>query len=124
MDWTELDKFRGIDLNDSFILGWCHEGQNVIFELEASIWPESEHYLPPKPNEYTCYRRATLSFKNVFEWTGLLSMESAPKATDATGGFDFGNIESLQVLSNGFSVEGDFGKVNIKGGNLEFEVHT
>lgn len=124
MDWPELDNFRGIDLNDSFVLGWRHEGQSVIFDLEASIWPESEYYLPPKPNEYTCYRRATLSFRNVLECTGLLSMNSAPKSTDAVGEIDFGNIDSLQVVSNGFSIEGDFGTVNIKGDKLEFEVHT
>lgn len=124
MDWTELEKFRGIDLTDSFVLGWRHEGQSVIFDLEASIWPESEHYLSPKPDEYTCYRRATLSFKNVFECTGLLPMSSAPNSTDATGEVDFGNIDSLQILSNGFSLEGDFGAVNIKGDKLEFEVHT
>ncbi len=124
MDWTESEKFRGIDLNDSFVLGWSHEGKSVMFELEASIWPESNHYLPPKPNEYTCYRRATLSFENVSECTGLLSMNSAPKSTDATGEVDFGNIDSLQILSNGFSIEGDFGAVNIIGDKLEFEVHT
>ncbi len=124
MDWTELEKFRGIDLNDSFVLGWRHEGQSVIFELEASIWPESEHYLPPKPDEYTCYRRATLSFKNVFECTGLMPMSLAPKYTDANGEVDFGNIDSLQILRNGFNVEGDFGVVHIKGDKLDFEIHT
>ena len=124
MDWTEFEKFRGIDLNDSFILGWRHEGQNVIFELEASIWSESEHYLPPQPGEYRCYRRATLAFKNIRECIGLPPMGSAPKATDATGEIDFGNIDSLQILNDGFSVEGDFGTANIKGGEFDFEVHT
>lgn len=124
MDWTELEQFRGIDLTDSFILGWRLEGQRVIFELEASIWPESEYYMPPKPGEYTCYRRATLAFKNVIECIGLPSMESAPKSADAAGKIDFGNIDSLQILDDGFSVSGDFGTANIKGGDLGFEIHT
>lgn len=123
MDWTELEQFRGIDLNDSFILGWRLEGQCVIFELEASIWPESEYYIPPKPGEYTCYRRATLAFKNVTECVGLPSMKSAPKSADAAERIDFGNIDSLQALNDAFSVSGDFGTVNIKGGALDFKIH-
>ncbi|WP_396588450.1 hypothetical protein [Bermanella sp. R86510] len=51
-------------------------------------------------------------------------MNSAPKSTDAADEVDFGNIDSLQVLSDGFSVEGDFGTVYIKGDELDFEVHT
>ena len=124
MDWTELEQFRGIDLNDSFILGWRLEGRRIIFELEASLWPESEYYIPPKQGEYTCYRRATLSFKNVIECTGLPSMESAPKSADAAGEIDFGNIDSLQILDGGFSVSGDFGTVSIAGSELTFEIHT
>jgi len=124
MDWTELEQFLGIDLNDSFILSWRLEGRSVHFELEASIWPESEHYMPPKPGEYTCYRRATLAFKNIIECIGLPSMDSAPTSADAAGEIDFGNIDSLQILADGFSVSGDFGAVNIKGGELGFEIHT
>lgn len=124
MYWTELEQFRGIDLNDSFILGWHLEGRSVIFDLEASLWPESEYYMPPKPGEYTCYRRATLAFKNVIGCIGLPSMKSAPKSADAAEEIDFGNIDSLQILEDGFSVSGDFGTVNIKGGELAFEIHT
>lgn len=124
MDWTEVEIFRGIDLNDSFILAWRHENRNVTFELEASIWPASRYYRPAKPGEYTCYRRATLAFENVIECVGLPSMDSAPKSSDAAGETDYGNIDSLLILDDGFSVSGDFGTVNIQGGELGFEVHT
>ncbi|MEQ3723899.1 hypothetical protein [Alcanivorax sp.] len=124
MEWTELKLFQGIDLNDSFVLGWRHEGWNVIFDIEASIWPSSEHYMTPKANEYTCYRRATLAFENISECVGLLPMASAPKSTDEVGEIDFGNIDSLFLLEDGFEVSGDFGNLSIKGGELLFEIHT
>jgi len=63
MDWTQIELFKGIDLNDSFILSWVHEDDQLTFDLEASIWPESKYYTTPKEDEYTCYRKATLSFK-------------------------------------------------------------
>ncbi|WP_417442067.1 hypothetical protein [Idiomarina sp.] len=124
MEWTELKLFQGIDLNDSFVLGWRHEGRDVIFDIEASIWPSSEHYMTPKPNEYTCYRRATLAFENISECVGLLPMASVAKSTDAAGETDFGNIDLLFLLEDGFEVSGDFGNLSIKGGELLFEIHT
>ncbi|MBT2788371.1 MULTISPECIES: hypothetical protein [unclassified Halomonas] len=124
MDWTDLEQFRGIDLHDSFILGWRHLERHVIFELEASIWPESEHYMLPKPGEYTCYRRATLAFQNIIECVGLPPMDSAPKCEDTSGEVDFGNFDSLKILSTGFECSGDFGTIYVKGGELSFEVHT
>ena len=37
MDWRSLDLFEGIDLNDSFVLDWHHNDDQLIFEVEASI---------------------------------------------------------------------------------------
>ncbi|MCG2582543.1 MAG: hypothetical protein KA296_16845 [Marinobacter sp.] len=51
-------------------------------------------------------------------------MDCTPKSTDAAGETDFGNVDSLLVLDDGFNVSEDFGTVNIKGGELSFEVHT
>ena len=48
MDWTQIELFKGIDLNDSFVLNWAHEDSQLCFELEASIWPESDYYFKPK----------------------------------------------------------------------------
>ena len=50
-----MEIFKGIDLNDSFVLSWYQGTNELTFELEASIWPESTYYEKPKPNEHTCY---------------------------------------------------------------------
>ena len=36
MEWTQIEIFKGIDLNDSFVLNWSYESERLFFELEAS----------------------------------------------------------------------------------------
>ena len=122
MNWEEMEIFKGIDLNDSFVLSWRQEPNEVIFELEASIWPASEYYEKPKKDEYTCYKSACLSIKNAKEIKGLKEMNKVKPATDAAGEKDYGNIDALQKSSNGFYIEGEFGHVSIIGGEIHFEI--
>ena len=62
MNWDKMEMFKGIDLNDTFILSWRRNGSELRFDVEASIWPESKYYEAPKPDEYTCYKPAILTF--------------------------------------------------------------
>lgn len=124
MDWRQLEIFKGLDLNDSFVLDWSHESDRLSFELEVSIWPESAYYVEPKAGEYTCYRKATLVFKNVKAVTGLKAKDAVIISTDASGSVDYGNIDSFIVLKDGFELEGDIGCIRVSGGELRFEIHT
>ena len=124
MNWTELEIFKGIDLNDSFVLNWSQEGSRLTIDIEASIWPESKYYSEPKKNEYTCYKKAVLSFIGVESIQGLKPIDAAHSTTDLDGTMDYGNIDSLHSTPNGFEVKGAFGSVKIKGGELVFEVPT
>jgi hypothetical protein len=124
MNWTDMPVFKGIDLNDSFVLSWSRQSGELVIDLEASIWPESPFYTEPKPDEYTCYRKATLRFVGVFEVVGLESMESVRFFTDANGEIDYGNIDSLRGSDSTYHLCGNFGEVEISGGELQFEVHT
>lgn len=124
MDWTELELFSGIDLNDSFVLGWKAEDRRLSFEIELSIWPESSYYEIPKKGEYTCYRKASLVFDQFEKISGLLSMDDAPSSTDASGEIDYGTIDRLVVIGNQYFVEGDFGRVEVQGGDLRLEFNT
>ncbi|PAV26323.1 hypothetical protein CF392_06395 [Tamilnaduibacter salinus] len=124
MDWTEFELFNGIDLNDSFVLGWQAEDQRLSFDLELSIWPASEYYTSAKEGEYTCYRKAVLIFDQIEGYQGLLSIDEAPRSTDASGEIDYGNIDQLFVRGNQYIVEGDFGRVEVQGGDLRLEFNT
>lgn len=118
-----MELFRGVDLNDSFVLGWVQKADVLQFELEASIWPESDYYSRPERDEYTCYRKATLLFKDFQNIIGLKSIDSTPSTIDPDGTRDYGNIDALSQTKGGFHVSGDFGSVNIAGGELYFEIH-
>jgi len=122
MNWNEMDIFKGIDLNDSFILSWHLSANDLVFEIEASIWPESKYYEKPKKDEYTCYKPAVLEFKNIKEIKGLREMSQVTASTDASGEKDYGNIETFKKSNEGFHLEGDFGSVSISGGEMSFEV--
>lgn len=113
--------FRGIDLNDSFVLGWKQEPAQVVFEIEASVWPESQFYRTPKPDEYTCYRKAKLMFQGCSSILGLRSMSDTKSTVDPDGTKDYGNIDSLYQTGAVFRVYGDFGEVEIQGGSLTLE---
>ena len=123
MDWTQLELFKGIDLNDSFILNWALEGDQLTFELEASIWPESSYYSHPKSREHTCYRKAVLSFLDIKNINGLKPIEAVSSTVDPDGSKDYGNIDTLSQTENGYNISGNFGAVKIMGGVLRFEVH-
>jgi hypothetical protein len=124
MDWTELTVFKGIDLNDSFILSWNQTSDKVEINLEASIWPQSAYYIKPKSNEHTCYRRATLTILGAVRVTGLLPMDTVKPTTDPDGTKDYGSIDSLTQSPNGYCIAGEFGLVQISGGKLEFKINT
>lgn len=124
MDWNQIELFKGIDLNDSFVLNWLQEGARLRFDLEASIWPDSLHYSKPENDEYTCYRKATLIYTGVQTIVGLKPVESMPSTAGLDGETDFGNIDTFIQTENGFQLSGDFGSVNIVSGELRFEVHT
>ena len=124
MDWSQMGLFKGIDLNDSFVLSWEQVSDQLSFELEVSVWPESDYYTSPNKGEYTCYRKGRLQFVDVESSSGLKPIESVRPAIDQDGSVDYGNIDSLQKTELGYELSGDFGTVKIVGGELRFEIHT
>lgn len=124
MNWAELEIFEGIDLHDSFVLSWEQVEDVLGFQLDASIWPASSHYATPKPNEYTCYKSARLVFSGFKDISGLKDVADVLPATDANGEVDYGCIDNLEILKNGFRIEGDFGSVAISGGKMSVEIKT
>ena len=119
-----MEEFEGIDLFDCFIESWKVNENEFEFKFDASIWPKSEYYEKPKVNEYTCYKKSTLTFSKFSEITGLKSMSEVTPSIDATGKKDYGNFEYFAKLSHGFEIQGEFGKVLITGGNFVFTVNA
>jgi hypothetical protein len=54
----------------------------------------------------------------------LLPIESVRFAKEPDGSIDYGNIDVVVKLESTYQISGDFGEVEIIGGELRFEVHT
>lgn len=124
MNWTELEEFTSIDMNDSFVLDWLLTETELTFQLEASIWPDSEFYQTPKSNEHTCYKSAELKFSGFSKVTGLKSMSQSHASKDPDGSIDYGNIDTLIKTNIGYELTGNFGNLQIQGGSFVFKVHA
>ena len=125
-NWAEIDELAGVDLEDSWILGWHYdsEQQHLGIELEASLWPGNPHYENPKPDEYTCYKKAVLTFEGVEDLKGLPKQEEVRPNHDPDGSVDFGNIYGFRFGEDGaFSFETDFGEISGKCRSFRFAVN-
>ena len=119
-----LDSMEGIDFQDSFVLDWTLSDAELLFYIEASIWPNSKHYSKPQTTEHTCYKTASIKFVNFESVIGLKDKSDVIISRDANGDIDFGNVDSLLKTRDGFSIVGDFGDVSVIGGEVVFTIHT
>jgi hypothetical protein len=124
MNWTDMDVFRGVDLNDSFVLNWFLTQDLFVIEIEASLWPKSKFYSAPVNDEYTCYKKASILFQKIKSIEGLIPINTVTPTIDADGSNDYGNIDSLILNNAKFHVAGSFGNVVINGGEVTFSVST
>ncbi len=113
---------QGIDLTDSWVLGWKQSDGALEFSVEFSIWPGSSFYQPPKKNEWTCYRRGLLRFEGVTAIDGLKKEESVRSTTDSDGSTDYGNIESFKEGPDRVRLSGDFGEVLVGCSSWKVEI--
>ncbi len=119
-----MDSMDGIDLQDSFILSWTVSENEFSIQLEASIWPSSVHYTKPKPNEYTCYKKAVLTFSDFTYIESVKEQSEITPTTDLDGSLDYGNIDSFSKTESGFFISACFGSVTIKSGKVVLSVCT
>jgi hypothetical protein len=119
-----LNNLKGIDLGDSFVLSWNKSEYELVFELVASIWPDSKHYIIPHVGEYACYKIAELKVTGFKTCSGLLDFKGFKPTIDLDGSEDYGNIDSFIKTEAGFKIEGDFGLVTIAGGEHHFTIHS
>lgn len=113
----------GVDLTDSFVLDWRYKGDSLVFDLEASLWPENIAYETPKPNEYTCYKKARLVFAGVRKISGLKQKEDIVPTKDQDGSVDYGCIDSYHYREPTTHILcGNFGRVELVCTSAIFEV--
>lgn len=123
LNWSDMEIFRSVDLTDSWVLSWRQVDGNLVFEVDASLWPGHPRYAEPPKGDWTCYRSATLTFPRARHVEGLRSMATTQSSTDPDGSVDYGSIDTLCRNEDGsYLLIGDFGEVTIRSDELRFDV--
>lgn len=121
--WSEIDIFRNIDLQDSFVIGWKCSDETFFVDMEASLWPGHPDYEAPMKDEHTCYKKARLLFRKPSNIEGLLSIDQID-ANEVTEGeiLDYDTIESFEIGDGRFRLVGAFGDVTLSADDWAFKV--
>lgn len=110
-DWRELREFRGVDLSESFVLGWTVEGDTILVDLDLLLEPGHAFYEAPRPAEKVCIRPAVLEFPHcdavqVDDRAASTALESVVASLAG------GSIEGFCVFNDGvYEMKGSFGCV-------------
>ena len=121
--WNEVNIFQNVDLHDSFITGWACTDEIFFIDLDASLWPGHEAYDTPKKDEYTCYKKARLIFRNPINIIGLLSQnEVEPNKVTEHEIPDYDTIENFEIGDGKFRLSGEFGDVTLEASAWVFKV--
>ncbi|WP_159072311.1 hypothetical protein [Streptomyces sp. CMB-StM0423] len=111
-DYTSLPGFEQISLEDSYVLDIeVHPGALTI-KLDLLLLPDHPEHRAPLPGERACFRPATITFSpmQAVHWVG----QGAPPATDASGTPDFGSVDSMTRIDDGYQILGDWGEINLQ----------
>jgi hypothetical protein len=123
LNWPDMPEFQHVEITDCFVLSWGETDGDLVFTVEASLWPGHPRYTTPPKTQWTCYRKATLRFPGLKHVEGLLPMPKTQSATDPDGSVDYGTIDSLwREDDDSYRLYGDFGEVTIHSDALEFLV--
>jgi hypothetical protein len=120
--WTEMPEFDGVDLTETYVLGWHLDNEGLHFDLDLALVPGHAAYTPPGLHERTCYRRATLTFPALRAITGLAPQDEVVGAVDASGERDYGNIDRFEEAGGDYSLSGEFGDVHLRSSTLRLEL--
>lgn len=107
-EWVE---FKDVFLEDSFVVDIRESVAEVSFGVELVLCENHPMYRSPKIGEQYCYRKADIVFGNVCNVKWL--ERSNRSFIDANGTMDYGNIDVFKFLSEGYYLEGDWGRVVI-----------
>lgn len=117
MNYSEILSLSNFYLEDSYVLSIDEVARSLIFELEAVLTKNHPQYEEPKNGEQYCYRKVLLRFFSAdsIEWLDRLFIGFI----DSTGDLDYGNIDSFVSDDGAYILSGDWGRVIIRGGEVE-----
>lgn len=108
--WRDLREFRGVDLTESYVLGWTFDRGSLLVDLDVLLLPEHPFYERPRPAEKVCIRAATLEFPHC----GSVRHDEHGPVDNAEGLAELGTgkLANLRVYAEGvYEIEGRFGRI-------------
>lgn len=121
MDYSEDATFRGLRLEDSFLLGLRHFGVSLELEVEFQLTPDHPEWQSPLDGERACYRRGILRLADADRI--VLKPSNLRPARDANGEWDFGNIDAMKCDGDRWSIDAEWGMMEITGGTLNIALN-
>lgn len=111
-NYYDLDIFKYIYLEDSFVLNIKETNKELSFTVVIVLLEEHHLYTLPKTNEQYCYKNGKIIFENLksIKWLHKYDRPSI----DADGTIDYGNIDTFIISQNGYYLSGDWGEVQIR----------
>jgi hypothetical protein len=124
-DWTQLREFDGVDLSESYVLGWVLAEDELVLELDVALTPDHALYTPPRAEERTCWVRGHLHCPGASSVQGLQDQCGIVGATDATGAGDYGSIDELSWADGQAHIVGEFGDITLRSSrpHITFSAH-
>lgn len=109
--YYEWDIFKGIYLEDSFVLAVDESNGQLTFCMDLVLTENHPEYSSPKEDEQYCFKRGQIVFPNLnsVKW---ISKNLHP-FRDADGNYDYGNIDFFELRPGGYHLLGDWGEVII-----------
>jgi hypothetical protein len=120
LPYHALPSLANLYFEDSYVLALQPTDQRVVLTVDAALTSAHPHYHPPRPNEQYCYEHGQLIFPNVTQLQWVPS--TLQPAIDASGKFDYGNIDVFYVEDGRYHLEGDWGVLDIVSDPPSFEL--
>ncbi|WP_454812798.1 hypothetical protein [Paenarthrobacter nitroguajacolicus] len=110
--YWELDHLQGVYLEDSWILSITATPGRLELVLDIVLRENHPDYTNPKTGEQYCYKKGSLVFEAVTQlhWTGWGDIKAT---TDRHGETDYGSLDVIAFNDNVWSMNGDFGQINL-----------
>ena len=109
--YFEIDAFRNIYLEDSYVIGIKESEGCIIFYMEFVLSAAHSCYSEPLSNEQYCYKKEAIEFKGCSSINWLKRTKQA--FTDQNSNVDLGNIDIFVRRGAVNQLEGDWGEVEI-----------
>lgn len=117
MNYYGILSLSNFYFEDSYVLSIDEMAGSLIFELDAVLTKNHPQYEETNNGELYCYRKVLLRFFNAdaIEWLDKRLIGFV----DSTGDLDYGNIDSFARVDGVYTLSGDWGRVIIRGGEVE-----